>query len=57
MPSMLERRKTVMHPKSVANEDFLELADGKPVEAEDLGRCKANLIGNLLGVIDIIKNT
>jgi hypothetical protein len=42
--------------EQILQEDFLTLVDGRPVEIEDIGRWKANLIGNLHGAIEIIRN-
>jgi hypothetical protein len=41
--------------EQISQENFLTLVDDRPVEIEDIERWKANLIGDILGAIEIIK--
>jgi hypothetical protein len=41
----------------IAQEDFLNLENGQPVEVEDIERWKSNLTGNIYGAVNILRNS
>jgi hypothetical protein len=43
--------------EQISQEDYLTLKDGRPIEVDNIERWKANLVGNIYGAIDILKNT
>jgi hypothetical protein len=42
--------------EQISQEDYLTLKDGRPIEVENIERWKANLVGNIYGAIDYLKN-